>query len=115
MALNEVGFERRGLGHAQHSVVVEVLLFHCAVANGDGLFENGTQGEEHAAFELRARAVRVYDLSAVHNGDESIDPDVVSFDGNLCYLRQIRIGRGASNSPTSVRPQRLSPIAFIAA
>lgn len=102
VALDEVGFKRGGFGHAEKTVVVQVLLLDCAVADGDGFFEDGAESEEHAALELVARAVGVDDLSAVDDGDEAIDADRVALDCDFSDLREISVVGGACDTAAAI-------------
>src|ERR1019366_5578451 len=58
-AVDKIGFKRRRLGHAQQRVVVKILLFGGAVADGDGFLQHCAHGEQHASLELRTRAVGI--------------------------------------------------------
>ena len=108
--LDEVGFERRGFGHAEEAVIVKVLLLAGAVADGDGLFENRAEGKEHAAFELVTSAVGVDDLAAVDYGDESIDADGIALDGDFGDLGEICIVGGAGNAAAAVGAEGRTPV-----
>ena len=112
VAFDEMGFERRGFGDAEDAVVVEVLLLDCAVADGNGFFEDRAEGKEHAAFELMARAVGVDDLAAVDGGDEAIDTDGVALDRDFGDLSEIGVVGGAGDATAAVGTERRAPVGF---
>ncbi len=90
---------------------MKVPLLHAAVLESDLAIEQGGQGKDSSAFDLRANRVRIYDGTAVNRPDDAMDTEFALFrNGDFRNMRDKsskRLMHGDA-APASLR-QRFSP------
>src|SRR6266849_1768727 len=73
-ARDQMDVDRRRLVDPQHTVVVEVVLFHAAVLECDLAPQRRADPEDDPALDLRLDGVRVHDRPAVDRRHHALDP-----------------------------------------
>src|SRR5664279_5178221 len=83
VTLDEVGFNRRDLVHAQDRVGIEVRLLNLAVFDCDLAAQCRRQSEDDGAVELLLENVGVDDLSAIDSDDDALDMGIAILHGDF--------------------------------